>query len=114
MLFILFRPTPPQQILGSEKLCQQYLTSLSCIKSNILELILKLIKQIIYEKKRTAKNWKGNSYCYVLPGTLHVIYFWFMVFKANIKNISVISWLSVLLEEQTRVLGENHRPVTSH
>ena len=37
-----------------------------------------------------------------------------MVLKANINNISVISWRSVLLEEETRVLGENNRPVTSH
>jgi hypothetical protein len=39
---------------------------------------------------------------------------WFMVFKATINNILAISWRSVLLEEQTRVLGGNHRPVTSH
>jgi hypothetical protein len=63
---------------------------------------------------RAAKNWKRNSYYYFLPGTLHVIYFWFMVFKATINNILAISWRSVLLEEQTRVLGGNHRPVTSH
>ena len=66
---------------------------------------------------RAAKNWKRNSYCYFLPRTLHVIYFWFMVFnanKSNINNISVISWQSVLLEEETRVFGGNHRPVTSH
>ena len=37
-----------------------------------------------------------------------------MVLKANINNISVILWRSVLLEEETRVLGENNRPVTSH
>ena len=37
-----------------------------------------------------------------------------MVLKANINNISVISWRSVLLEEETIVLGENNRPVTSH
>jgi hypothetical protein len=37
---------------------------------------------------------------------------WFMVFNANFNNISVISWLSVLLEE-IGVPGENHRPVAS-
>jgi hypothetical protein len=37
-----------------------------------------------------------------------------MVFKANFNNISVISWLSVLLVEETGVLEENHRPVASH
>jgi len=29
-------------------------------------------------------------------------------------NISVISWWSVLLVEETRVPGENHRSVASH
>jgi hypothetical protein len=33
---------------------------------------------------------------------------WFMVFNATFNNISVISWWSVLLVEET---GENHRSV---
>ena len=37
-----------------------------------------------------------------------------MVFKATFNTISVISWRSVLLVEETRVPRENHRPVTSH
>ena len=37
-----------------------------------------------------------------------------MVFNATFNNISVISWWSVLLEEQTRVPGENHRQTLSH
>jgi hypothetical protein len=36
---------------------------------------------------------------------------WFMVFNATFNNISYISWWSVLLVEETRVHGENHRPV---
>jgi len=39
---------------------------------------------------------------------------WFMVFNATFNNISVISWRSVLLVEEARGPGENHRPVTSH
>jgi hypothetical protein len=39
---------------------------------------------------------------------------WFMVFKFTFNNISVLSWQSVLLVEETRVPGENHRPVASH
>ena len=31
-----------------------------------------------------------------------------------LKNISDISWWSVLLVEETRVPGENRQPVTSH
>jgi hypothetical protein len=37
-----------------------------------------------------------------------------MVFNATFNNISVISWLSVLLVEETGVPGENHLPVASH
>jgi len=36
-----------------------------------------------------------------------------MVFNATFNNISVISWWSVLLVEETGVPRENHRPVTS-
>ena len=40
--------------------------------------------------------------------------FRFMVFNATFYNISVISWWSALLVEETRVPGENHRPDASH
>jgi hypothetical protein len=36
-----------------------------------------------------------------------------MVFNATFNNISVISWQSVLLVEETGVPGENHQPVAS-
>ena len=38
----------------------------------------------------------------------------FMVLNTTFNNISVISWLSVLLVEETGVPGENHRSVASH
>ena len=46
----------------------------------------------------------------------HLFWFglWFMLFNATFNNISVILWQSVLLVEETRVLVENHQPVTSH
>ena len=37
-----------------------------------------------------------------------------MVFNATLNNISVISWLPVLLIEETGVPGENHRPAAIH
>ena len=37
-----------------------------------------------------------------------------MVLNATFNNISVISWRSVLLVEETGVPGENHRPNASH
>jgi hypothetical protein len=38
----------------------------------------------------------------------------FMVPNATFNNISVISWRSFLVVEETGVPGENHRPVASH
>ena len=37
-----------------------------------------------------------------------------MVFNTTFNNISVISWRSVLLVEETGVPGENHRPAANH
>ena len=37
-----------------------------------------------------------------------------MVFNTTSNNISVLSWRSVLLVEETGVSWENHRPVASH
>ena len=39
---------------------------------------------------------------------------WFMVFNATFNNISIISWWSLLLMQETGVPGENCRPVVSH
>jgi len=36
-----------------------------------------------------------------------------MVFNATFNNISVLSWLSVLLVGETGEPGENNRPVAS-
>jgi uncharacterized membrane protein len=47
-------------------------------------------------------------------GLNSIVHFMVMVFNATFNNISVISWWSVLLVEETRVPGKNHRPVTSH
>ena len=40
--------------------------------------------------------------------------FGFMVFNGTFNNISVILWQSVLLVQETRVPGENHRPAVCH
>jgi len=37
-----------------------------------------------------------------------------MVYNAAFNYITVISWWSVLLVEETGVAGENHRPAASH
>ena len=55
----------------------------------------------------------NNSY-FTLPQNLNGWLVLFLVFNATINNISVISWWSILLVEETGVPGGNHRPVASH
>ena len=43
-----------------------------------------------------------------------MVWFGFMVFNATFNNISVITWQSILLVEETRVPRENHQPVARH
>jgi hypothetical protein len=83
------------------------------IKSNyiVIFLLLKFLSntcdnenQIIRksEKNYAVLGWKVSlvkSVC---------VWFRFMVFNATFSNISVISWWSVLLMEETEVPGENH------
>jgi len=37
-----------------------------------------------------------------------------MVFNVTVNNISVMTWRSILLVEETGVPGENQRPVASY
>ena len=72
-----------------------------------------------YMKKPKAEEY----YCFVCVIMSHgnkvskfkihngFVWFSFLVFNATFNNISVISWRSVLLVDET---GENHRPVASH
>ena len=54
---------------------------------------------IKFLKHKADKNW---------------VRFRIMVFNATFNNISVIWWRSILLVEETGILGENHQPVVSH
>ena len=47
-------------------------------------------------------------------GLIQVFMVRLIVFNATFNNISVASWLSVLLMEETGGPGQNHRPVASH
>jgi hypothetical protein len=53
---------------------------------------------------------------YIWPHTvyIYVIHLHIMVFNATFNNISVISWRSVLLGEETGGTGEKNRPIASH
>jgi hypothetical protein len=60
----------------------------------------------LYRGMYTKTTFRGLRYIYIYM--IRVVVF-------NTFNIiSVISWWSVLLVEEAGVLGENHRPVTSH
>ena len=67
---------------------------------------------------RPATNVKYSHECATNVGMLKYCHdelvFCLMVFTATCNNISVISWRSVLLVEETGVPEENHRPVESH
>jgi len=53
--------------------------------------------------------------CHVFVHPLiNVVVLCYMVLNATFNNISVISWWSVLLVEESEGPRENHRPVTSH
>ena len=57
----------------------------------------------------------SQRFTYCLNIMAFVIRVWVrvMVTSATFNNISVKSWQSVLLVEETRVPGENHRPAAS-
>jgi hypothetical protein len=70
----------------------------------------KILSICIHHDQVLANQWNRNSVSIFNIGLVLV----FMVFNATFNNISVISWRSVLLVEETGVPGENHRPATSH
>jgi hypothetical protein len=63
------------------------------------------VEDVYYPEEVTDKNFLNIS----MYGLV-----WFMVLNTTFNNISVISWWSVLLVEETGISVENHRPVTSH
>ena len=80
-----------------------------------------LIAYIWFFFSRLLYKTSLSIYRYIFPSiyTVHAkcsltfldIYACLMVFNATFNNISVISWRSVLLVEETVELGENHRHV---
>ena len=83
--------------------------------------IAHLTKEIKYKIAQSTSFMLCMSYRYInkssplfLSHPFIFCYFGVMVFNATFNNISVISWRSVLLVEETRVPGGNHQPVASH
>jgi hypothetical protein len=63
--------------------------------------------------RRSAHEWHVHIFLSII--TFHLlVWFGLWVFNATFNNISVISWRSVLLVEETGVPGEKYWPVASH
>ena len=62
-------------------------------------------------------NWISKKSIHIFPGkekaTMYKLV-WLMMYNATFNNIFVILWWSVLLVDETRIPGENHRLVASH
>ena len=69
----------------------------------------------IHKKHNKLKDRQNSQFidlwscvdCQYATGIVSVIV---MVFNATFSNITIISWRSVLLVEETGITGENHRP----
>ena len=75
------------------------------IRSN-LSVIMETTKQ-----RSVTEQIRNESIINLGLSTITFKWFGFMVLNATFNNISVRSWRSVLLVEET---GENHRPGASH
>ena len=81
-----------------------------------------IIQQRFYPKKEFWNHWFFNIRNIILKWRFCTIFMIihqvglsrFKMFNATFNNISVISWRSVSLVEETGVPRENHRPVASH
>ena len=63
-----------------------------------------IIPITLSDVEQGKKAWKRMS---------RKLFDWFIMFDVNCNNISVISWRSFLLVEETGVTGENHRRAAS-
>ena len=72
---------------------------------NMLEIGMQCVKQININSYYIS----NLKYFYISRVIVRV-----MVFNVTFNNISVISWRSVLLVEETGVPVENHQPAASH
>jgi hypothetical protein len=80
------------------------------IPSKISDLIYKIMICNPYKQVcKVLRNSKIHIFTIANNNFGHCLvwFYWFIVFNATFSNISVISWQSVLLVEETRVPGEN-------
>ena len=69
--------------------------------------------KIVYAWSILSSYWRKDFNLTMFMDTVIKKRGW-MVFNANFNNISVISWWSILLAEETRLPGENRIPVATH
>jgi hypothetical protein len=72
---------------------------------------------IFWEQVEHVRGHLWHRYSVTVKHNQVMAWFGYMVLYVTFNNISVISamsWLSVLLVEETAVPGENHRPVAYH
>ena len=85
-----------------------YKTSLALFQIQILiEYAYLLHTECIYSNQTTIRTLHRLSHYYISRVRV-------MVLNATFSNISVVSWRSVLLVEETKVHEESHRPAASH
>jgi hypothetical protein len=69
----------------------------------------------IYIQEKVVKiNYKFTNFIHINTFSISTIAYKGLWCLTVFINISVISWWSVLLVEETGVSGENHRPVVCH
>ena len=91
--------------------------SFKFIEASLLQLIL-MVKEEIRKFETSIILYMYNVLIVIAKYTIRddsiCLFVYLMVFNATFNNILVISWRSILLVEETREPGENHRPVANH
>ena len=88
-------------------------------KPTIILFIINMHNEKIFFTYLNHFRFRQKCACHILLNRLSIDIdiatgFRIMLFNATFKIMSVISWWSVLLEEETEVPGENLRAVESH
>ena len=88
------------------------------VRYDIAEILLKValntINQSINQSFSSLFIHDQNIFIFLHYSSIRGVRVRNIVLNATFNNISVISWRSVLLVEETKVLGKNHQPSASH
>ena len=75
---------------------------------------IRFLTRLYHSEEWAGRKKKDCLFCVIKSSQLSIHNTGFMVLNATCNNISVISWQSVLLVEETGLSGVNHPPVASH